>query len=156
VLIKILLMLAIAGTALALLQGRRGARRQAIRRLLLLAFTGATCLSVLFPEAWTALAQALGVGRGTDLLLYALIVAFLGFIATSYRRSRDMQRQITLLSRRLALDEAPPARPAAPAIAAASPVDDIAAIAELVRVRPRPAVDDVVPGLRLVHPQQGR
>lgn len=108
--IRLLLVLAVCAVALVLLKGHRGARHQAIRRLLLLGFTTVAALSVLFPGAWTAVAQRLGVGRGTDLLLYALIVAFLGFVATSYLRFRDLQHQVTELSRRLALDEAPAPR----------------------------------------------
>jgi small membrane protein len=108
--IRLLLVLAVCAVALVLLKGHRGARHQAIRRLLLLGFTTVAGLSVLFPGAWTALARLLGVGRGTDLLLYGLIVAFLGFVATSYLRFRDLQHQLTELSRRLALDEAPAPR----------------------------------------------
>ena len=106
VLIKVVLMVAIGGIALFLLRGHAGARHTAIRRLLLVAFVGGVGVSVLFPQLWTMAAEVLGVGRGTDLLLYATIVAFLGFVATSYLRFRDMQRQITTLTRRIALDEA--------------------------------------------------
>ncbi len=109
-LIKTVLMLGIAGAALVMLRGYSGARHQAIRRLLLLAFTLAAAASLLVPQLWTEAAGLLGVGRGTDLLLYLTILAFLGFIATSYLRFRDMQRQITALTRRLALDEALPPR----------------------------------------------
>ena len=107
-LIKVVLMLGIGAAALVLLRGYSGARHQAIRRLLLLAFTVLAGASLLAPQLWTAAAELLGVGRGTDLLLYLTIVAFLGYVATSYLRFRDLQRQITALSRRLALDEAPP------------------------------------------------
>jgi len=108
--IRLLLLVAIAAIALVLLRGGRGARHQAIRRLLLLGFVATAGLSVLFPEAWTRTAEAVGVGRGADLLLYGLIVVVLGFMATSYLRFRDLQRQVTELSRRLALDEAPAPR----------------------------------------------
>lgn len=106
VLIKVVLMVAIGAIALFLLRGHAGARHTAIRRLLLVAFVGGVGVSVIFPQLWTMAAELLGVGRGTDLLLYATIVAFLGFVATSYLRFRDMQRQITTLTRRIALDEA--------------------------------------------------
>jgi hypothetical protein len=112
-LIKALLMIAIGGIALLLLRGNRGGRHQAIRRLLLLSFVAFAGFSLLFPLAWTRVAQLLGVGRGTDLLLYALIVAFLGGVATTYSRFVQQQRMITALSRRLALLEAPEHRDAA-------------------------------------------
>ncbi len=109
-LIKVVLMVGIGAVALVLLRGYSGARHQAIRRLLLLAFTLLAGASLLAPQVWTAAAESLGVGRGTDLLLYLTIVAFLGYVATSYLRFRDLQAQITALSRRLALDEAPAPR----------------------------------------------
>ncbi len=111
VLIKVVLMVGIGAVALLLLRGYSGARHQAIRRLMLLAFTVLAGASLLAPQLWTAAAELLGVGRGTDLLLYLTIVAFLGYVATSYLRFRDLQLQMTALSRRLALDEAPAPRP---------------------------------------------
>lgn len=35
---------------------------------------------------WTKIAQKVGVGRGADLVLYALVVAFLSFTVTTYLR----------------------------------------------------------------------
>jgi len=48
-----------------------------------------------------------GVGRGTDFLLYALVIAFLAQILSSFRRNSARERQITHLARRIALDNAP-------------------------------------------------
>jgi hypothetical protein len=39
-------------------------------------------------------------------VLYLLFVLVLGFMASTYRRFRDLEHQITILTRRLALDEA--------------------------------------------------
>ena len=47
----------------------------------------------------------MGVGRGTDVVLYALVVAFLSFAGTTYVRFRDMETNYTRLARRIALDE---------------------------------------------------
>jgi hypothetical protein len=104
--IKVILILALAVVAALLLRGSQGARHQAIRRLMLLLFAVLTVGSVLAPNLWNSVARAVGVGRGTDLLLYGLIVAFLGYIATSYLRFRALEQQMTRLARRLALDEA--------------------------------------------------
>ena len=116
-------MLGIAGAALLLLRGYAGARHQAIRRLLLLAFVLLAGASLLVPQLWTTAAELLGVGRGTDLLLYLTIVTFLGFVATSYLRFRDLQRQITAMARRLALDEAAGESATATATATATAAD---------------------------------
>ena len=47
------------------------------------------------------------IGRGADLILYGLVVAFLGFVVTTYKRFRAMETRYTRLARRIALDEAP-------------------------------------------------
>ncbi len=80
-----------------------GARHQAVRRILLVLFVVGAGVSVFFPQLLTWLANLVGIGRGTDLLLYILVIAFLGFAATSYRRSRQLETQITELSRQIAL-----------------------------------------------------
>lgn len=114
--IKLILILAIGLVALAGIRVPRGARHVALRRVALIAFVLFAVASVLFPNVWNALANAVGVGRGTDLLLYVLIVVFLGYLTSSYLRFRGLESQITLLARRIALDEVGiqpvPAKPA--------------------------------------------
>jgi small membrane protein len=85
----------------------RGARAQAIRRLGLVVFAVFAAVSILFPDVWTRLAHKVGVGRGADLVLYALVVAFLSFTVTTYLRFRDLETNYTRLARRIALTEAP-------------------------------------------------
>lgn len=104
--IQVLIIAAIAVLAVWLLLSP-GSGKLATRRILLAAFAALAVLSVLIPEAWTRAASVLGVGRGTDLLLYALTVAFLGFVVTSFRRTRAMEGTLTKLARRQALAEAP-------------------------------------------------
>ena len=69
-------------------------------------------MSILFPDVWTGLAHQVGVGRGADLVLYGLVVAFLSFTVTTYLRFRDLETNYTRLARRIALSEAP--RPTEP------------------------------------------
>jgi hypothetical protein len=107
VLIQVLLIAAIFAVAVVLLRARTE-RHLAIRRVLLVGFAGLAGLSVLYPTIWNRMAHFVGVGRGTDLLLYGLIVAFLGFVVTSYLRFRDLEVRFTRLARRIALDEVPP------------------------------------------------
>lgn len=78
----------------------------AIRRMFMLLFIVAAVASILFPEWLTWVASLIGVGRGTDLLLYALVVVFLGFLYAQHRRNLTDQRTMTLLARKLALLEA--------------------------------------------------
>ena len=105
-LIKIFLIAALLVIAGVLVWAPQGAPHLAARRLLLLAFAGGAALSVIYPGSWNRAARFVGVGRGTDLLLYCLIVAFLGFVVTTYIRFREVEERMTQLARRLALDEA--------------------------------------------------
>lgn len=104
--IQILLITAIVVLAVFMMRRTGADSHLAIRRLLMGLFVMAAVLSVLFPQWLSWLAQLVGVGRGTDLVLYALIVMFLAFVYTQYRRNIALQRQLTLLARKLALIEA--------------------------------------------------
>jgi small membrane protein len=111
VLIQLLLIVVVVVVAVRLLRGR-GARPQAVRRLGLVLFAALAVWSILFPSVWDQIARLVGVGRGTDMVLYALVVAFLSFTLTTYFRFRDFEARYTKLARRLALDEAGPPLPA--------------------------------------------
>ncbi|GAA2488018.1 DUF2304 domain-containing protein [Terrabacter carboxydivorans] len=106
--IQILLIAAVLVIAWRLLIGS-GQRTQALRRLGLLLLLALVIYSIIDPsKTWTNLAKALGIGRGADLILYGLVVAFLGFVVTTYKRFRAMETRYTRLARRIALDEARP------------------------------------------------
>src|SRR5689334_9858989 len=105
VLIQVVLMVAVLAFVARLFRSN-GARAQAIRRIGLVAFAAFAVVSILLPNVWNRIAQLVGVGRGTDMVLYALVVAFLSFTVTTYLRFRDLETRYTKLARRLALDEA--------------------------------------------------
>jgi len=109
VLIQLVLIVVVVAVAVRLLRDR-GARTQAVRRLGLLVFAAFAVWSILFPSVWNRLARLVGVGRGTDLVLYALVVAFFSFTLTTYVRFREFETRYTKLARRLALAEAGPPR----------------------------------------------
>ncbi|MGM7697411.1 DUF2304 domain-containing protein [Microbacterium sp. A84] len=104
--IQILLIAAIVVLAVFMMRRTGADSHLAIRRLLMGLFVIAAALSVLFPQWLTWLAKLIGVGRGTDLVLYGLVVVFLAFVYTQYRRNAVLQRQLTLLARKIALIEA--------------------------------------------------
>ncbi|MFB9163332.1 DUF2304 domain-containing protein [Arthrobacter psychrochitiniphilus] len=106
IIVQIVLILAVVLVSLALMRGGSNARHLAIRRILLVLFALVAAFSVFFPSILTSVANVFGIGRGTDLVLYALIVTFLVFMATTYQRFRGLETSLTLLSRRIALDEA--------------------------------------------------
>ncbi|ALV46011.1 hypothetical protein MB46_11485 [Arthrobacter alpinus] len=106
IIVQIALVLAVITVSVALMRGGSNARNLAIRRMMLVLFACVAAFSVFFPVALTRLAQLLGIGRGTDLVLYALIVSFLIFVATNNHRFRQLEKSITQLSRHAALEEA--------------------------------------------------
>jgi small membrane protein len=106
--IQLLLVVGTLAVAWRLLAGS-GQRTQAMRRLGLLALAGFAIWSIFFPDVWTSLAKRVGIGRGADLILYGLVVAFFGFVVTTYKRFRAMETRYTRLARRIALDESEPA-----------------------------------------------
>ncbi|WP_269937169.1 DUF2304 domain-containing protein [Arthrobacter sp. HY1533] len=107
ILVQIVLVIAVILVSVALMRGGSNARHLAIRRIMLVLFAGVAIFSVFFPTALSHLARLLGIGRGTDLVLYALIVSFLVYMATTYQRFRHLENSLTLLARRIALDETP-------------------------------------------------
>ena len=60
-------------------------------------------LAVLFPNAVTALANLLQVGRGTDLLLYGLVVAFGFATINTYLRFKELELRYAKLVRAVAI-----------------------------------------------------
>lgn len=102
---QIIAVVAVIVAAFFMLRGG-GARHQAVRRLLLLLFIVAAVVSIFFPQLLTFVANLVGIGRGADLLLYITVLVFLGFVATTYRQFRRMERDTTELARKVALLEA--------------------------------------------------
>ena len=102
-LIQVVLIAAVAVGVLLLARGSGGARNNAVRRLALIAFAIVAVLAILFPDLTNTVAGWFGVGRGADLLLYALVVVFFYSMWRSARRSAATDRRVTLLARELAL-----------------------------------------------------
>jgi hypothetical protein len=70
----------------------------------------AVCLlagvAVAIPESTKIAARALGVQRGADLVIYcSIVVMMIGFLMT-YTRLRALRREVTLLTRELAIRDA--------------------------------------------------
>lgn len=103
IIIQIILIVLVVLVAARLFRSR-GARAQAIRRVAVLLFAGLAVLSILLPDIWTEVANLVGVGRGTDLILYGLVIAFLSSTVTNYLRFRELETRYTKLARRIALE----------------------------------------------------
>jgi len=105
--IKVVLSLAVVVVALGIAWPGRGVRRMAIRRLGVLLVVCAAVAAIISPELSDRVANAIGIGRGADLLLYGLAVSF-GLYAISDRRERaHVHRQILQIARAEAIARAP-------------------------------------------------
>jgi small membrane protein len=97
------LMAALILVGVYLLKAKRSASQQAIRRLVILGALFLGALAVLFPNYTSVVAGFLGIGRGTDLLLYAFVVFALFYVVHQYRRQLWQEKTITDLARALTL-----------------------------------------------------
>ena len=104
--IKLLLLVALAAATYTLMHGRRTALSLLLRRAIALLAIAVGAVAVLFPDLVTQVANAVGVGRGTDLVVYLLCVAFLFTTIGLHMRLAALHDRFVELSRRLALSEA--------------------------------------------------
>lgn len=92
--------------ALLLASGLAMARRDRMLGLVLAATSAAAVVPVWAPQVATDLANLLGVGRGTDLLLYLWFTISALLILALYLRLMRLQDRMTELVRALALRDA--------------------------------------------------
>lgn len=102
-LIKLLLLGAIVAFGLLAFRGSRRAIHKVLWRGYVVLVALAAGLSVIFPDALTRLANAVGVGRGADLLLYILVVTFMLVSVVLFRRLSQLERRYTQLARQVAV-----------------------------------------------------
>lgn len=105
-LIQALLILAAVLLFVLFLRRSHTARLQAFKRIGFLLFCLFGVLAVLKPDVMTWLANRVGVGRGTDLLLYMLTVIFGFFALNTYLRFKDTEKRLTRLARAMAIRDA--------------------------------------------------
>lgn len=63
-------------------------------------------VAVLRPDLTTIIANTLGIGRGADLVVYAVAIAFVAGFFYLYARYRKIEANLTALTRYLALRDA--------------------------------------------------
>lgn len=102
-LIKTLLVFSLLLLAYGIIRPVRSAQHLAMRRLGMLFFIAIAAISAIFPQLVTLVAQYVGIGRGADLLLYGLTIAFFSTLATSYRKDAATERKLTKIARTIAL-----------------------------------------------------
>lgn len=103
---QIALLAAVATTvAASVVLGRRGSLPRGIAAILV-AGCSLGAVFVIEPDWSTGVARLLGIGRGADLVLYLLVLATSWGFLSMYMRLRAVRRDMTVLVRRIALDDA--------------------------------------------------
>jgi hypothetical protein len=105
VIIKLLLIGSVLVGCHWMLRGQRRPGRLAFRRIVGLLLAIGWIVAVLSPDSVTRLAHVVGVGRGTDLVLYATVVAFMFTTVLQYGRMQELEARLARLTRAQALLE---------------------------------------------------
>lgn len=104
-LIQAILLLTILAISVFFIANRRKARTKAGVKISFVLFLIASFWTILRPDDLSAVANFLGVDRGTDLLLYALVMAFLFTTVSTYIRFREVELKYARLARAVALEK---------------------------------------------------
>jgi hypothetical protein len=105
-LIRVILIAAVLATLVYFVRSQHGHRIRAHKRIAFIAFLALNAYAVLRPEDVMWVAVKLGVGRGADLVLYLLVVCFIFTTLNFYLRQRQLEQQLTEVTRVLALRDA--------------------------------------------------
>ena len=112
--IQVLLIGAIIALLVYLLRSRRSSRSKAWVKVGYVLFVLAGVYAVLRPDDTTVVAHWFGVRRGTDLMLYALIMASCFTTLSTYMRFKDLELRYARLARAVALEGAQEPEPQTP------------------------------------------
>nr|WP_120490924.1 DUF2304 domain-containing protein [Corynebacterium lactis] len=104
--VQILLLLAMLVLVWYFVSNRRKARAKAGVKLGFLVFILVCLWAIVRPDDLTVIANYVGVSRGTDLLLYLLVLAFTFTTVSSYIRFREQELRYARLARAVALQNA--------------------------------------------------
>ncbi|MCE9515564.1 MAG: DUF2304 domain-containing protein [Mycobacterium sp.] len=104
--IQVLLIAAVISLLVYLLRARTNAKAKAWVKVGYVLFVIAAVYAILRPDDTTVVANWLGVDRGTDLLSYALIIAFVFTTLSTYLRFKELEVRYAQLARAVALQNA--------------------------------------------------
>ncbi len=102
-LIKVILVLAVIAVVLFAFRNRNRVGIRAGARLAGLVLAGFAAASIIDTDIPQWLATALGVTRGTDLILYTLVIVFAMTTTALYLRTREIERKLALIVRSSAI-----------------------------------------------------
>ncbi|TGD83956.1 DUF2304 domain-containing protein [Mycolicibacterium sp. CH28] len=104
--IQVLLIAAVVALLVYLLRSRSNAKAKAWVKVGYVLFVIAAIYAILRPDDTTVLANLLGVRRGADLIIYALIIAFTFTTMSTYLRFKELELKYARLARAVALEGA--------------------------------------------------
>jgi len=103
--IQLLLLLGTGALVLTFVRRWDRAHTRAWKRMAFAAFILANVYAVFRPQDVTWIANQLGVGRGTDLVLYLLVIAMAFMTLNSFMRFRSLEAKLTDLARAIAVND---------------------------------------------------
>lgn len=106
VLIKVLLAMAALALVMLILRNHGTNRGGAYVKIAMSLFLLFALYAVFRPDDVSWLAAKVGVGRGTDLVLYLLVVGFGFFAVSTYLRFKELELRYAKLARAIAISEA--------------------------------------------------
>lgn len=106
VILQILLVASALGALVYFVRSGQTVGVRASKRLAFGLFVVVNIYAVLRPEDVTVLARLVGVGRGTDLVVYLLVVGFVFGMLNTYLRDREISQHLTNLARQIAVRDA--------------------------------------------------
>lgn len=106
IVIQLILIFSVVGILFFTLFGRQTSSKHAWKKIILVLLALLMILVIALPEIATELAHLLGVGRGADLLLYFVSIAFVWSILNGYLRQQRDRDTLYRLARKVALIEA--------------------------------------------------
>ena len=106
ILVQFLLIAAFAALLVRFLANPNSHQIKAWEKILSLLFVLVAIVAVVRPEVLSFVARHVGVGRGTDLLVYLLTLAFIFAVFTQYADKKQDQKRLVALARHVALLEA--------------------------------------------------
>ena len=104
--IQVLLIASVVVLLVYLLRSRTNTKAKAWVKVGYVAFVIVAIYAILRPNDTTVVANWLGVARGTDLLIYALIIAFVFTTMSTYLRFKELELRYARLARAVALEGA--------------------------------------------------
>ena len=106
ILTQVIIVLFVVAVAAVTLSNRKSHSGKAWKKIALVLLAVVMIITALLPDILTGIANALGIGRGADLLLYATVLAFILYVLNGYLHQQDQRDALYRLARKVSIIEA--------------------------------------------------